>query len=114
MKWLDQHAIPYEEIAIRDKPPAIRELEAALKARGGNMRSLFNSSGLDYSALGLKEKLPSMSQSEALKLLSQNGNLVKRPFAIDESKRVFLAGFKQTDWESVLFPPLGGGRSQTR
>ena len=102
MKWLEQHAIPYEEIAIRDKPPTIRELEGVLKARGGNMRALFNSSGLDYRALGLKEKLPAMSQSEALKLLSRNGNLVKRPFAMDENKRAFLIGFKEEEWELAL------------
>ena len=102
MKWLKQHGMSYEEIAIRVKPPTIQELGAALKARDGNIRALFNSSGLDYRALGLKEKLPAMSQSEALKLLSENGNLVKRPFVIDENKRVFLVGFKQAEWKEAL------------
>ena len=50
----------------------------------------------------MKDKLPAMSQSEALQLLSKNGNLVKRPFAIDEKKRVALVGFKEPEWESAL------------
>ena len=102
VQWLQQHGIPFELIAIREQPPTTLELEAALKSRGGDLGALFNRSGLDYRALGMKDKLPAMSQSEALQLLSKNGNLVKRPFAIDEKKRVVLVGFKEPEWESVL------------
>jgi arsenate reductase (glutaredoxin) len=102
VKWLKQHAIPFEEIPIREQPPTALELKAALKSRDGDLGSLFNRSGQDYRALGMKEKLPSMSQPEALQMLSQNGNLVKRPFAIDEKKRVVLVGFKEPEWKSAL------------
>jgi arsenate reductase len=102
VKWLQQQGIPFAEIAIREQPPTTLELEAALKSRGGDLGALFNRSGLDYRALGMKDKLPAMSQSEALQLLSKNGNLVKRPFAIDEKKRVVLVGFKEPEWESAL------------
>ena len=56
-----------------------------LAAKQGNLRAIMNTSGMDYRALGLKDKLPGMSQDEVLKLLSKNGNLVKRPFAFDQS-----------------------------
>lgn len=102
IKWLKQREIPFEEIAIRKQPPTIPELEAALKARDGDLRALFNTSGQDYRALGMKDKLPGMSLADALQMLSKNGNLVKRPFAIDEKKRVFLVGFKEPDWKSAL------------
>jgi arsenate reductase len=102
VKWLKAHGIPFEEIAIREHPPTVRELEAVLKQRDADLGALFNRSGQDYRALGMKEKLPAMSQSEALQLLSKNGDLVKRPVAIDEMKRVFLVGFKEPEWQSAL------------
>jgi arsenate reductase (glutaredoxin) len=102
VKWLQQHGISYEEIPIREQPPTMLELEAALPSRGGDLGALFNRSGQDYRALGMKDKLPGLPQSEALQLLSKNGNLVKRPFAIDEKKRVILVGFKEPEWESAL------------
>jgi len=102
VKWLKQHGIPYEEIPIREQPPTTLELGAALNARGGDLGALFNRSGQDYRALGMKDKLPAMTQSEALQLLSKNGNLVKRPFAIDEKKRVYLVGFKEPEWASAM------------
>jgi arsenate reductase len=105
VKWLKQRGVAFEEVAIREQPPTAVELEAALKARGGDIGSLFNRSGLDYRALGMKEKLPGMSQSDAIQILSTNGNLVKRPFAIDGKKGVFLVGFKEPEWELVLTGP---------
>lgn len=68
----------------------------------GDRRILFNTSGQEYRALNMKEKLPAMSDSEALKLLSRNGNLVKRPFILDESAGVFLTGFKEDEWKRKL------------
>ena len=102
VQWLQQHGIPFELIAIREQPPTTLELEAALKSRGGDLGALFNRSGVDYRALGMKDKLPALSPSAALQLLSKNGNLVKRPFAIDEKKRVALEGFKEPEWKSAL------------
>ena len=102
IKWLNQNGVAFEEIAIRDTPPSVAELRSVLEACGGDLRRLFNTSGLDYRALGLKDKLPTMTTDAALKLLSTNGNLVKRPFALDAVKKVFLVGFKEDEWRAAL------------
>lgn len=102
IKWLTQHHIPFQEVAIRETPPPLPDLHAMLKAQGGEVRRLFNVSGLDYRSMGLKDKLPAMSTDEALQLLATNGNLVKRPFAIDAQGHVFLVGFKEAEWLSAL------------
>lgn len=102
LKWLKQHAIPFQEIAIRETPPSMTELKAMLSAFDGELRRLFNTSGMDYRALGLKDKLPSMTTETALKMLSENGNLVKRPFAIDAKNSTHLVGFKEAEWEAAL------------
>ena len=102
LKWLHAHNIAFEEVAIRENPPPIQELKAALDAQGGDLRSLFNTSGLDYRALNMKERLPGMNDSDALKLLSENGNLIKRPFAIDAGAGVHLVGFKEPEWRAAL------------
>ncbi len=102
IKWLKQHAIAFEEVAIRETPPSLDELKAVLAAHDGDLRKLFNVSGLDYRALGLKDKLPTMSADAALKLLAENGNLVKRPFTIDAKNNVHLVGFKEPEWQAAL------------
>ncbi len=102
LKWLKQHAIAFEEIAIRETPPTLAELKAMLAAFEGDLRRLFNTSGMDYRSLGLKDKLPAMSTNAALKMLSENGNLVKRPFAIDAKSGIQLVGFKEAEWEAAL------------
>lgn len=102
IKWLKSRAIKFDECAIRETPPTVGELKTMLAARQGNLGSIMNTSGMDYRALGLKDKLPGMSEDEVLKLLSKNGNLVKRPFAIDPSAKVFLTGFKEPEWKKAL------------
>jgi arsenate reductase len=102
LKWLKQHAIACTEIAIRETPPSMAELKAMLAAHEGDLRKLFNVSGMDYRSLGLKDKLPAMSTDAALQLLAENGNLVKRPFAIDAKKQVHLVGFKEPEWQAAL------------
>lgn len=102
LKWLKAHAITFEEIAIRATPPSLVELKAMLAAYDGDLRRLFNVSGQDYRALGLKDTLPTMSTDAALKLLADNGNLVKRPFAIDTANSVHLVGFKEPEWQKTL------------
>ncbi|MCX6854886.1 MAG: arsenate reductase family protein [Verrucomicrobia bacterium] len=102
VKWLRSHDIAFTEIPIRETAPSVPELAAMLKAQGDELRLLFNTSGQDYRALGMKDTLPSMSTSEALKLLSENGNLVKRPFAIDATKGLYLVGFKEEVWAKEL------------
>jgi arsenate reductase len=86
--------------AIRETPPTRAELQVALAAAGGELRRLFNTSGADYRELGMKDRLPEMGETEALDLLSKNGNLVKRPFFIDGQK--VLLGFKEAEWSAVL------------
>jgi arsenate reductase len=100
VKWLDEHGVAHRSKAIRETPPSPAELKAALKLLGGDIRKLFNTSGIDYRALGLKDKLPTMSEAQCIDLLSQNGNLVKRPFVI--GKGIALAGFKPEAWEETL------------
>ena len=102
LKWLKQHAIPFEEIAIRETPPTLAELKGMLAAHDGDLRRLFNTSGMDYRALGLKDKLPAMSTDATLKLLAENGNLVKRPFASDVKNKIHLVGFKEDEWRAAL------------
>ena len=97
-KWLNEHDIAFEEIAIRETPPSLDELTQASNAHG--LKRLFNTSGMDYRKLGMKDKLPTMSESEALDLLSQNGNLVKRPFLI--GPKLSLVGFKEEVWKDTL------------
>ena len=100
LKWLDAHSIPHTVMAIRETPPTPAELTAALGLLGGDIRRLFNTSGMDYRALGMKDRLPVMSEAEAIGLLAQNGNLVKRPFLIGEGKA--LTGFKTDIWQKAL------------
>jgi arsenate reductase len=101
-KWLTERGISFDERPIRETPPSIAELNAMLKARRGELGKLFNTSGQDYRAMGLKDKLPTLGTAAALELLHQNGNLVKRPFLIDQKKEVFLTGFKQGEWELIV------------
>ena len=98
VKFLRDHQIKFEEVPIRETPPSRAELKLMLEGRA--IKALFNTSGLDYKALGLSAKLPGMSDAEALGLLANNGNLVKRPFAM--GKKVRLVGFDEEAWESVL------------
>ena len=99
-QWLNQQGIAFEEHPIRETPPSKKELETMLDAYDGDMRRLFNTSGMDYRALGLKDQLPSMTKKAAIQLLTQNGNLVKRPFLLSSSLNA--VGFKEADWAESL------------
>ena len=100
LKWLDAHGIKYAVKAIRETPPSKAELKVALDAFNGDLRKIFNTSGMDYRALGLKDRLPNMSENEALEMLSSHGNLVKRPFVIGDG--VVVTGFKEAVWKCAL------------
>jgi arsenate reductase (glutaredoxin) len=102
VKWLRSRGISFQELPIREVPPSLTELRAMLAAHGGQLRPLFNTSGQDYRALALKEKLPTMTADEALQMLSTHGNLVKRPFAIDTKKGICLTGFQEEVWAQSL------------
>jgi arsenate reductase len=71
-----------------------------LEVQGGQLRKLFNTSGQDYKAMNLKDRLPSLSVAEALKLLSENGNLVKRPFVLAGDGG--LTGFDEEQWTALI------------
>lgn len=100
VKFLRAHEITHQEIPIRETPPSLAELQAMLAAHSGEIRRLFNTAGGDYKVLGLSQRLPELSSHEALELLTTNGNLVKRPFAI--GPKVNLVGFKESDWKEAL------------
>lgn len=100
LKWLAAHGVAHQVKPIRETPPSIAELKSALAAHGGDLRRLFNTSGTDYRAMGIKDRLPGMSEAEALQLLSSHGNLVKRPFLIGNG--VSLVGFQPEAWKDAL------------
>jgi arsenate reductase len=100
LKFLAERKVAHEVIAIRERPPTVAELRRMLELVGGDLRRLFNTSGGDYKALNMKERLPKLGVDEALALLAENGNLVKRPFALGEKGGV--VGFKADEWERLV------------
>ena len=99
-KWLDSEGIAYTEIPIREQPPTKAECKRMLSYMDGNLRKLFNTAGGDYREMGLKDTLPSMGEAEAITLLTENGNLVKRPFVI--SKDSGTVGFDAARWAELF------------
>ena len=96
---LKANGIAFEERPIRDQPPTVTELAKALRAVGGDLRRLFNTSGQDYRALGIATRLKELSEAEALALLAGNGNLCKRPLLI--GPKLALVGFKPNEWDAA-------------
>ena len=101
--WLRERGVEFDERPIRETPPTENELRIVLSVYDGNLRRLFNTSGQDYRKLGLKERLPSIDEAEAIRLLSENGNLVRRPFMLAGGKGG--AGFKEAEWQALLPDP---------
>ena len=101
VKWLRARGVTFTEKPIRQTPPPVSELQAMANALGG-VKPLLNTSGQDYRDLGLKDKLPSMGSDEVLALLAGNGNLIRRPFAIDRQAGIFLTGFREEEWAKCL------------
>lgn len=99
-KFLQDHKIACDIKEIQLTPPSKKELEAMLNHMDGDIRKLFNTSGIQYRELNLAKKLDSMPKGEAFELLSSNGMLVKRPFVL--GKNIGLAGFQETKWEATL------------
>src|SRR5690606_36363617 len=85
LRFLDDHNVAYQVVPLREVPPTKAELRNMLEYVGGDVRKLFNTAGRDYRELNLKDKLPAMTEEEALELLAANGNLVKRPFILDNA-----------------------------
>lgn len=100
LKFLIERGIKHEVVPIREQPPKVAELKRMLGYLGGDQRRLFNTSGQDYRALNIKEALPTMTETEMFELLSSNGNLVKRPFALTD--KTGTTGFKVEEWEKLF------------
>ena len=96
-KWLEEHNIAYVDRHIKEDNPSYEELKHWLDISGLPVKKFFNTSGMQYRALELKDKLPGMSVEEQLQLLSSDGMLVKRPILVSEDK--VLVGFRQAEWE---------------
>ena len=99
-KWLDDNNIEYELRDIKLDNPTLDELKEWHKMSGGPLKKFFNTSGLLYKSLDLKNKIPTMTDNEMLELLSSDGMLVKRPLIIGEN--FVLIGFKESDWVEKL------------
>lgn len=99
-KWLDEHEVSYVTRHIKEENPTKEELSQWYARSGLPLKRFFNTSGLAYKALNLKEKLPAMSEEEQLDLLATDGMLVKRPILVDEN--FVLVGFKPVEWEETL------------
>ena len=99
-KWLDDNKIQYELRDIKEDNPSFEELSAWYEISGLSLKKFFNTSGLLYKSMELKDKLPAMSEEEQLKLLATDGMLVKRPIVVDGD--LVLIGFNKEKWESML------------
>lgn len=100
-KWLDDNGIRYTDRHIKEVNPTYEELKSWYQSSGLPLKKFFNTSGLQYRSLELKDKLPSMSEEEQLCLLATDGMLVKRPLLVTDAGKV-LTGFKEAEWAALL------------
>ena len=99
-KWLQDRGLEFTARHIKEENPTAEELSLWQEKSGLELKKFFNTSGLVYKNLGLKDKLPGMSREEQLRLLASDGMLVKRPILVTEN--TVLVGFKEKDWELLL------------
>ena len=99
-KWLEENGIPYEMRDIKTENPSARELAEWYRRSGLPLKKFFNTSGLLYKSMELKDKLPGMAEEEMLRLLATDGMLVKRPLLIGED--FALVGFREAEWAKQL------------
>lgn len=99
-KWLEDKGIAFEDRHIVENNPTAEELREWIKKSGLDIKRFFNTSGMKYRDLGLKDKLVDMEEEEKLTLLSSDGMLVKRPLVVGDT--VVLVGFKEKEWEEAL------------
>ena len=100
LKWLEEKGVAFEERPIVEENPTYEELKAWYAKSGLPLKKFFNTSGLLYKELGLKDKLAQMSEEEQLQLLATNGMLVKRPVLVKGNKVLF--GFNEEKWTNLL------------
>lgn len=98
-KWLDDNGLKYELRDIKENNPSFDELKNWYTKSGLPLKKFFNTSGLLYKSMELKDKLPTISEEEQLSLLATDGMLVKRPILVDGD--TVLVGFKEFDWEKI-------------
>ena len=98
--WLEENGIAFDERHIKENRPTAEELKTWQKCSDIPLKKFFNTSGLQYKALQLKDKLPTMSEDEQFELLASDGMLVKRPILI--GKDFVLLGFKEVDWAATF------------
>ncbi len=99
-KWLEANGIAFQSRHIKEENPTAEELAAWHKRSGLPLKKFFNTSGILYKELGLKDKLPKMSREEQIALLASDGMLVKRPLLIGDG--FVLAGFRESEWAAAL------------
>ena len=99
-KWLMEHQIEFTDRHIVEKNPSSQELTKLVKQSGLPLKRFFNTSGMKYKELNLKEKLPDMSEEEQIRLLATDGMLVKRPLIVADD--YVLTGFREKEWEDKL------------
>ena len=99
-KWLDAKGVSYTDRHIKEQNPSYEELKEWYEKSGLPLKKFFNTSGLLYKSMNLKEKLPAMTEEEQLRLLASDGMLVKRPILVKGDK--VLTGFRVGEWEQVL------------
>lgn len=100
LKWLEEHQIAFDERPIAEQNPTYQELKEWHAKSGLPLKKFFNTSGLLYKELHLKEKLPEMTEEEQLALLASNGMLVKRPLVV--GRDFVLTGFKEKEWADTI------------
>ena len=100
LKWLDDRGVNYTLRPIKEQNPTAQELSAWQQQSGLPLKRFFNTSGLLYKSLQLKDKLPAMSEQELLALLATDGMLVKRPLLVTDSG--VFPGFREAEWEKLL------------
>jgi arsenate reductase (glutaredoxin) len=98
-KWLDAHHLSYEEVHIVEQPPSHEELQDLYQKSGLELKKFFNTSGMKYRELGIKDKMKSATDEELLELLASDGMLIKRPILTD-GERVTV-GFKEEEYEKM-------------
>ena len=99
-KWLDERGISYTDRHIKEQNPTYEELKAWYIRSGLPLKRFFNTSGLLYKSMNLKDRLPGMSEEEQLQLLATDGMLVKRPILVTE--KGIATGFKEAEWSKIL------------
>lgn len=99
-KWLDEHGVNYMDRHIKEENPTQDELREWYEKSGMELKKFFNTSGMKYKELGLKDRLPEMTEEDKLALLATDGMLVKRPLVIGED--FVLIGFKEKEWGEKL------------